>query len=325
MSDGLAGVEGTEFHIEITESMPRTTTTRCRSSPASGEVRGHRRRRQPLPGLPGRLFGAQLTPTRAWSPVPSSSSAPLTLTSRAFFNDQLGLRPGALRSSRAGDDAADELRRRGGRDRAQVSRKGATRSGRPQDQANIIVMEGNSPRPDDDDHLVLRRQGRARQLRPYTPGFRAVTYGDIEAVRAAVDEHTVAVLFEPIQGEGGVVIPPEGFLRDLRELCTQENVLMVADEIQSGLGRTGKTFACDHEGVVPDLYILGKALGGGLYPSARSAPTRTSWVSSRPGPTARPSAATRSPQRSGTRSSLMLLEGEFQERAARLGRDSKPA
>ena len=94
-------------------------------------------------------------------------------------------------------------------------------------------------------------------------------YGDAAALRAAVEEgagRTVAVLLEPIQGEGGVVIPPEGFLRDVRAICSENDVLMVADEIQSGLGRTGRTFACDHEGVVPDVYVLGKALGGGLYP-----------------------------------------------------------
>jgi ornithine--oxo-acid transaminase len=101
---------------------------------------------------------------------------------------------------------------------------------------------------------------------PYTPGFRIVPYGDTEAMRAAIDETTVAVLIEPIQGEAGVIVPPPGYLTAIRELCTRENVLFLADEIQSGLGRTGDTFACDHEGVVPDMYVLGKALGGGVVP-----------------------------------------------------------
>ncbi len=101
---------------------------------------------------------------------------------------------------------------------------------------------------------------------PFTPGFRVVPYGDAAAIEAAIDETTVALLIEPIQGEAGVLVPPAGFLRQVREVCTRRNVLFVADEIQSGLGRTGALFACDHEGVVPDMYLLGKALGGGIVP-----------------------------------------------------------
>jgi Ornithine/acetylornithine aminotransferase len=101
---------------------------------------------------------------------------------------------------------------------------------------------------------------------PYTPGFRTVPYGDVSALQAAMDDATVGVLIEPIQGEAGVNVPPSGFLTAVRELCTANNVLMMADEIQSGLGRTGTTFAVEHEGVVPDIYILGKALGGGIMP-----------------------------------------------------------
>lgn len=101
---------------------------------------------------------------------------------------------------------------------------------------------------------------------PYPSGFRTVPYGDIDAVAAAVTPDTVAVLLEPIQGEAGVLVPPDGFLSSVRALCDTRGILMMADEIQSGLGRTGETFACDHEGVVPDIYILGKALGGGIVP-----------------------------------------------------------
>ncbi|MGW7067766.1 ornithine--oxo-acid transaminase [Streptomyces sp. NPDC054855] len=101
---------------------------------------------------------------------------------------------------------------------------------------------------------------------PYTPGFEIVPYGDLTALRAAVTENTVAVLLEPIQGEAGVLVPPAGYLAGVRELTRERNVLFMADEIQSGLGRTGRTFACEHEGVVPDVYILGKALGGGVVP-----------------------------------------------------------
>src|SRR5262249_30189120 len=101
---------------------------------------------------------------------------------------------------------------------------------------------------------------------PFTPGFRTVPYGDVEALRTAVDENTVGVLIEPIQGEAGVNVPPTGFLTPLRKICTEAGALMLADEIQSGLGRTGTTFAVEHENVVPDVYILGKALGGGILP-----------------------------------------------------------
>ncbi|MEU1182188.1 ornithine--oxo-acid transaminase [Streptomyces sp. NPDC005820] len=101
---------------------------------------------------------------------------------------------------------------------------------------------------------------------PYTPGFEIVPYGDVTAMRAAVTENTVAVLLEPVQGEAGVIVPPEGYLPAVRELTRERGVLFVADEIQSGLGRTGRTFACEHEGVVPDVYVLGKALGGGIVP-----------------------------------------------------------
>jgi ornithine--oxo-acid transaminase len=101
---------------------------------------------------------------------------------------------------------------------------------------------------------------------PYTPGFRIVPYGDAAAVEAAIDETTVAVLVEPIQGEAGVIVPPDGYLREIRRMCTERSVLLVADEIQTGLGRTGATFACEHEGVRPDMYVLGKALGGGILP-----------------------------------------------------------
>ncbi|WP_415952533.1 ornithine--oxo-acid transaminase [Streptomyces sp. KLOTTS4A1] len=101
---------------------------------------------------------------------------------------------------------------------------------------------------------------------PYTPGFEIVPYGDLEALNRAVTDETVAVLLEPIQGEAGVLVPPPGYLAGVRELTRERRVLFIADEIQSGLGRTGKTFACEHEGVVPDMYLLGKALGGGVVP-----------------------------------------------------------
>ncbi|HWM39663.1 MAG TPA: aminotransferase class III-fold pyridoxal phosphate-dependent enzyme, partial [Streptomyces sp.] len=101
---------------------------------------------------------------------------------------------------------------------------------------------------------------------PYTPGFVVVPFGDLTAVRDAITPNTVAVLMEPIQGEAGVMVPPAGYFAGLRALCSEQDVLLIVDEIQSGLGRTGRTFAIEHENVVPDMYLLGKALGGGIVP-----------------------------------------------------------
>ena len=138
--------------------------------------------------------------------------------------------------------------------------------GVPDGQAEIIACDGNfagrtisiisfSSEP-------LYRAG----FGPFTPGFTLVPYGDADALEAAITPNTAAFIVEPIQGEGGVIVPPEGYLRRVRELCTRHNVLLIADEIQTGLGRTGRLFACDHEDVRPDIVTIGKALSGGFYP-----------------------------------------------------------
>ncbi|MEU3162962.1 ornithine--oxo-acid transaminase [Streptosporangium sp. NPDC006930] len=192
----------------------------------------------------------------------------LTLTSRAFFHDQFASFAAGL-GDLTGKDMV--LPMNTGAEAVETAIKVARKwgyevKGVAAEQANIIVMEDNfhgrtttivgfSTDPD-------ARGG----FGPYTPGFRIVKYGSVEAIHEAVDANTVAVLLEPIQGEAGVLVPPDGYLTQVRELCTAENILMIADEIQSGLGRTGETFACDHEGVVPDIYVLGKALGGGVVP-----------------------------------------------------------
>ena len=154
---------------------------------------------------------------------------------------------------------------------------------------------------------------------PYTPGFLVVPYGDISALRAAITDETIGVLLEPIQGEGGVVIPPAGFLREVRELCTERNVLMIADEIQSGLARTGRTFACDHEDVVPDIIVMGKALGGGIVPlSAIAANTDVMSVIT-PGSHGSTFGGNPFATAIGREVVAMLRTGEFQERARVLG------
>jgi ornithine--oxo-acid transaminase len=195
----------------------------------------------------------------------------LTLVSRAFEHDQFGPFCAELADladmdvvlpMNTGAEAVETA--------IKVARKwGYTVKGVPADQAVIIAFTGNfHGRTTTIVGFSTDPDARA-DFGPYTPGFRIVPYGDLDATAEAVGElgeRIVAVLVEPIQGEAGVVVPPPGFLAGIRELCTAHDILMIADEIQSGLGRTGYTFACAAEGVVPDAYLLGKALGGGIVP-----------------------------------------------------------
>ncbi len=245
----------------------------------------------------------------------------LTLTSRAFYNDQLGPFVEAL-GRLTGKDMV--LPMNSGAEAVETALKVSRRwgyqvKGVEPEQASIVVMRGNFHGrtttivsfSDDDD---------AREhYGPYTPGFRVVEYGSVDALRAAVDDSTVAVLLEPIQGEGGVVIPPEGFLREVRAVCDEHRVLMVADEIQSGLARTGRTFACDHEDVVPDVYVLGKALGGGLYPVSAVAADRDVLGVITPGSHGSTFGGNPLAAAIGHEVVLMLQTGEFQQRAVTLG------
>ncbi|MFJ4498734.1 ornithine--oxo-acid transaminase [Streptomyces sp. NPDC088864] len=154
---------------------------------------------------------------------------------------------------------------------------------------------------------------------PYTPGFEIVPYGDLTAMREAMTENTVAVLIEPIQGEAGVVVPPPGYLAGVRELTRERNVLFVADEIQSGLGRTGKTFACEHEGVVPDVYLLGKALGGGVVPVSAVVSSAAVLGVFRPGEHGSTFGGNPLACAVALEVIAMLDSGEYQQRAAELG------
>ncbi|MCX4691450.1 ornithine--oxo-acid transaminase [Streptomyces sp. NBC_01408] len=154
---------------------------------------------------------------------------------------------------------------------------------------------------------------------PYTPGFEIVPYGDLTALASAVTENTVAVLLEPIQGEAGVLVPPAGYLRGVRELTRERNVLFIADEIQSGLGRTGKTFACEHEGVVPDVYLLGKALGGGVVPVSAVVADRDVLGIFRPGEHGSTFGGNPLACAVALEVIAMLRTGEYQQRATELG------
>ncbi|MEU6312962.1 ornithine--oxo-acid transaminase [Streptomyces sp. NPDC047014] len=154
---------------------------------------------------------------------------------------------------------------------------------------------------------------------PYTPGFEIVPYGDLTALSHAVTENTVAVLLEPVQGEAGVLVPPAGYLPGVRELTRERNVLFIADEIQSGLGRTGATFACEHEGVVPDVYLLGKALGGGVVPVSAVVADRDVLGIFRPGEHGSTFGGNPLACAVALEVIAMLRTGEFQQRAAELG------
>ncbi|WP_166390970.1 ornithine--oxo-acid transaminase [Nocardioides ochotonae] len=192
----------------------------------------------------------------------------LTLTSRAFVHDRFADFCAAL-GDLCGKDLV--LPMNTGAEAVEtaikVARKwGYEAKGVAPGTAEIIVMSGNFHGRTTTIVGFSDDPGARDGFGPFTPGFVTVPYGDLAALEAAITERTVAVLLEPIQGEGGVIIPPDGFLAGVRELCTRHQVLFAADEIQSGLGRTGRTFACDHEDVVPDLYLLGKALGGGVVP-----------------------------------------------------------
>ncbi len=192
----------------------------------------------------------------------------ITLTSRAFHNDKLGPFVTAL-AELAGKDMV--LPMNTGAEAVESGIKvarawGYRVKGVAAGRAKIIVMAGNfHGRTTTIVSFSDDEEARA-DFGPFTPGFVTVPYGDASALEAAIDADTVAVLVEPIQGEAGIVVPPEGYLADVRRICSRERVLMIADEIQSGLGRTGATFECDNSDVVPDLYLLGKALGGGIVP-----------------------------------------------------------
>jgi len=192
----------------------------------------------------------------------------VTLTSRAFHHDQLGPFCAELAGltgtemvlpMNSGAEAVESA--------LKVARKWAYRvKGVPENRAQIITAGGNfhgrtiSIVSFSDDPVATADYG------PFTPGFVSVKYGDSEALAGAFTPDTAAVLVEPIQGEAGVIVPPIGYLTQMRRLCDEHNVLLIADEIQSGLGRTGELLALDHEGVRADLYTLGKALGGGILP-----------------------------------------------------------
>src|SRR6266436_7202530 len=245
----------------------------------------------------------------------------VTLVSRAFDHDQFGPFCAEL-AELAGMDMV--LPMNTGAEAVETAIKTARKwgyevKGVPDGEAVIVAFDGNfhgrtttiisfSTDPDARDSYG-----------PYTPGFRIVPYGDAQALAAAMDDRVVGVLVEPIQGEAGVIVPPAGFLTRVRELCTHWGALMIADEIQSGLGRTGTTFACEHEDVVPDMYVLGKALGGGIVPVSAVVSSGDVLGVFQPGQHGSTFGGNPMACAVGREVIAMLATGEFQERSAKLG------
>jgi ornithine aminotransferase len=249
----------------------------------------------------------------------------VTLVSRAFHSDRLGPFCAAL-AQLCGKDMV--LPMNSGAEAVEsgikVARKwGTDVKGVSAGESNIIVAHNNFHGRTttiisfSDDETARRGFG------PYTPGFRAVPFGpddsQADALAAAIDENTVAVLLEPIQGEAGIIVPPDDYLPRVRALCTERNVLMIADEIQAGLARTGRTFACDHWGVVPDVYLLGKALGGGIVPLSAVVADRDVLGVLHPGEHGSTFGGNPLAAAIGTTVVAMLARGEFQSRSTDLG------
>lgn len=201
-----------------------------------------------------------------------------------------------------------------------VARKwGVDVKGVPADEGNIVVARNNFHGRTTTIISFSDDESARRGFGPYTPGFRAVDFGDPAAMAETVDEHTVAVLLEPIQGEAGIIVPADDYLPRVRELCTRHNVLLIADEIQSGLARTGRTFACDHWGVVPDVYLLGKALGGGVVPLSAVVADRDILGVLHPGEHGSTFGGNPLAAAIGSTVVDLLRRGEFQSRSAELG------
>jgi ornithine--oxo-acid transaminase len=245
----------------------------------------------------------------------------VTLTSRAFLHDQFGpfcrelaelCEMDLVLPMNTGAEAVETA--------IKVARKwGYQVKGVPDGQATIVVAENNFHGRTTTIISFSTDPDAYRDYGPYTPGFRIVPYGSLAAMAAAIDETTVAVLIEPIQGEAGVLVPPPDYLPGLRSLCTDRNVLLMADEVQSGLGRTGTTFACEHDNIKPDLYVLGKALGGGVVPVSAVAASRQVLGVLHPGEHGSTFGGNPLACAVGRAVIELLRTGEYQERARVLG------
>lgn len=251
----------------------------------------------------------------------TEQAARLAVTSRAFHSDTLGPFLARLCEITGMDRALPMSTGAEGVETAiKCSRKwGYLVKGIPADRAEIIVCDGNfhgrtstivgfSSEPQYREHFG-----------PFCGGFRHVPFGDAAALRAAITPHTAAFLVEPVQGEAGIIVPPEGYLTECLRICREHNVLMIADEVQTGLGRTGKVLACHHEGVKPDGIILGKALGGGLLPVSAFCAREEVMGVFRPGDHGSTFGGNALGAAVGRAAIEVLLEERLAERAATLG------
>src|SRR5262252_1162662 len=245
----------------------------------------------------------------------------VTLVSRAFDHDQFGPFCAEL-AELAGMEMV--LPMNTGAEAVETAIKTARKwgyevKGVPADQAVIVAFGGNFHGRTTTIVSFSTDEDARASYGPYTPGFRVVPYGDAAALAAAMDSRVVGVLIEPIQGEAGVIVPPAGFLRQVRELCSHWGALMIADEIQSGLGRTGTTFACEHDDVVPDMFVLGKALGGGIVPVSAVVSSAAVLGVFKPGQHGSTFGGNPLGCAIAREVIAMLNTGEFQERSAKLG------
>jgi len=245
----------------------------------------------------------------------------VTLVSRAFEHDQFGPFCAEL-AALAGMEMV--LPMNTGAEAVETAIKTARKwgyevKGVPADEAVIVAFEGNFHGRTTTIVSFSTDPDARGSYGPYTPGFRVVPYGDARALADAMDDRVVGVLVEPVQGEAGVIVPPAGFLGAVRELCTRWDSLTIADEIQSGLGRTGTTFACEHEDVIPDMYVLGKALGGGIVPVSAVVSSESVLGVFKPGQHGSTFGGNPLGCAIAREVIAMLSTGEFQERSAKLG------
>lgn len=249
----------------------------------------------------------------------------VTLTSRAFHNDQLGPFLKEL-CELTGFEMA--LPMNTGAEAVETAVKAARKwgysvKGVAPNQAEIICCTDNFHGRTTTVISFSSEEQYKEGFGPFTPGFKMVPYDDADALAAAVDSNTVGFLVEPIQGEAGVVVPSDGYLKRVRQICTEKNVLFIADEIQTGLGRTGKLLCCEHEGVVPDMLILGKAISGGVLPVSAVLASREVMGVFRPGDHGSTFGGCPIGSAVATEALKVLVEENLIERAASLGAEFK--